>query len=135
VDAVKEQYYPVGNYEEEYMRWTTLWKERGQVVLGFTNTFHNLHTKMGIKDSEQHLVLKYHGALHRYIQTKWIFSTSHHSVLLIHMLLQSRINLSTRKIESSGLQILNNQSMIKTTLINSLPKTSPSHRKRRVTGR
>jgi hypothetical protein len=32
VDAVKEQYYPIGNYEDQYMRWTTLWKERGQVV-------------------------------------------------------------------------------------------------------
>jgi hypothetical protein len=32
VDAVKEQYYPVGNYEDQYMRWTTLWQERGQVV-------------------------------------------------------------------------------------------------------
>jgi hypothetical protein len=29
VDAVKEQYYPVGNYEEQYMRWTTLRQERG----------------------------------------------------------------------------------------------------------
>jgi hypothetical protein len=24
VDVVKEQYYPVGNYEDQYMRWTTL---------------------------------------------------------------------------------------------------------------
>jgi hypothetical protein len=24
VDAVKEQYYPVGKYEDQYMRWTTL---------------------------------------------------------------------------------------------------------------
>jgi hypothetical protein len=32
VDAVKEQYYPVGNYEDQYMRWTTLWQERGQEV-------------------------------------------------------------------------------------------------------
>jgi hypothetical protein len=29
VGAVKEQYYPVGNYEEQYMRWTTLRQERG----------------------------------------------------------------------------------------------------------
>ena len=29
VDAVKVQYYPVGNYEEQYMRWTTLRQERG----------------------------------------------------------------------------------------------------------
>jgi hypothetical protein len=27
VDAVKEQYYPVGNYEDQYMRWTTLRQE------------------------------------------------------------------------------------------------------------
>ena len=52
VDAVKEQYYPVGNYEDMYKRWTTLRQERGQVVLDFINTFHTLHTKLGIKDSE-----------------------------------------------------------------------------------
>jgi hypothetical protein len=52
VDAVKKQYYLVGNYEDPYMRWTTLWKERGQAVLKFTNTFHTFGTKMGIKDSE-----------------------------------------------------------------------------------
>jgi hypothetical protein len=73
VDAVKEQYYPVGNYEDQYMRWTTLRQERGQAVPKFTNTFHTLHTKLGIKDSERHLVLKYHGALHRYIQTEMDF--------------------------------------------------------------
>ena len=73
VDAVKEQYYPIGNYEEQYMRWTTLWQERGQEVSEFTNTFHTLRTKLGIKDSERHLVLKYHGALHRYIQTEMDF--------------------------------------------------------------
>jgi hypothetical protein len=73
VDAVKEQYYPVGNYEEQYMRWTTLRQERGQVVPEFTNTFHTLRTKLGIKDSERHLVLKYRGALHRYIQTEMDF--------------------------------------------------------------
>ena len=58
VDAVKKQYYPVGNYEEQYMRWTTLRQERDQAVLEFTNTFHTLRTKLGIKDSEQHLVMK-----------------------------------------------------------------------------
>jgi hypothetical protein len=73
VDAVKEQYYPVGNYEDQYMRWTTLRQERGQAVSEFTNTFHTLHTKLGIKDSERHLVLKYRGALHRYIQTEMDF--------------------------------------------------------------
>jgi hypothetical protein len=73
VDTVKEKYYPIGNYEDQYMRWTTLRKERGQAVLDFTNTFHTLRTKLGIKDSEQCLVLKYSGALHRYIQTEMDF--------------------------------------------------------------
>jgi hypothetical protein len=44
VDAVKEQYYPIGNYEDQYMRWTTLQQERGQAVSEFTNTFHTLRT-------------------------------------------------------------------------------------------
>jgi hypothetical protein len=73
VDAVKEQYYPFGNYEDQYMRWSTLRQERGQEVPEFTNTFHTLCTKLGIKDSERHLVLKYRGALHRYIQTEMDF--------------------------------------------------------------
>jgi hypothetical protein len=73
VDAVKEQYYPVDNYEDQYMRWTTLRQEKSQTVSEFTNTFHTLRTKLGIKDSERHLVLKYRGALHRYIQTEMDF--------------------------------------------------------------
>jgi hypothetical protein len=52
LDVVKEQYYLVGNYEDQYMRWTTLRQERGQSVLEFTNTFHALRTKLGIKDFE-----------------------------------------------------------------------------------
>jgi hypothetical protein len=55
------------------MRWTTLQQERGQAVLDFTNTFHTLRTKLGIKDFERHLVLKYRRALHRYIQTEMDF--------------------------------------------------------------
>jgi hypothetical protein len=76
VDAVKEKYYLVDTYEEQYMRWTTLWQEKSQTLSEFTNTFHTLHTlrtKMGIKYSERHLVLKYRGALHRYIQTEMDF--------------------------------------------------------------
>jgi hypothetical protein len=42
-------------------------------VPDFTNIFHTLGTKLGIKDSEKHLVLKYHGALHIYIQTEMEF--------------------------------------------------------------
>jgi hypothetical protein len=42
-------------------------------VLDFTNIFYTLRTKLGIKDSERDLVLKYHSALHRYTQTKMEF--------------------------------------------------------------
>jgi hypothetical protein len=74
-----------------------------------------------------------------YIDTsklKWIFWTSHHSVLLVDMLLKLSRNLSTRKNGISlGLQICNNQSMTKMALTNSLPKTIPSHRNGRVMGR
>jgi hypothetical protein len=73
MDAVKEKYCPVGNYDEKYMRWTTLHQERGQTLLEFTNIFHTFCTKLGIKHSKRNLVLKYHGALHRYIQTKMDF--------------------------------------------------------------
>jgi len=73
VDEVKEQFYHVGNYEDQYMRWTRLRQERGQAVSGFTNTFHTLRTKLGIKDSKRRLVLKYRRALHRYIQTEMDF--------------------------------------------------------------
>jgi hypothetical protein len=69
-DAIKELYYPIGSYEDHYTRWTTLHQERDQTVLDFTNIFHTLRTKLGIKESKRHLVLKYHGYLHRYIQTK-----------------------------------------------------------------
>jgi hypothetical protein len=55
------------------MGWTTLLQERDQTIPYFTNIFHTLCTKLGIKDSERHLVLKYRGCLHRYIQTKMEF--------------------------------------------------------------
>jgi hypothetical protein len=72
-DAIKERYYPIGSYDYLYTKWTTLWKERDQVVTEFTNIFHTFHTKLGIKYSEQHLVLKYFGALHKYIHTEMEF--------------------------------------------------------------
>jgi hypothetical protein len=50
--AIKEKYYPVGNYDDQYMRWTTLHQKRHQIVSEFTNTFDTLRTNMGIKESE-----------------------------------------------------------------------------------
>jgi hypothetical protein len=72
-DAIKEPYYLVGSYEDQYTRWTTLCQERDQTVPDFTNIFHTLCTKLGIKYFERHLVLKYYGCLHRYIQTEMEF--------------------------------------------------------------
>jgi hypothetical protein len=52
-------------------------QERDKAVPDFTNIFHTLHTKLGIIDSERHLVLKYRGVLNRYIYTKIELSTSY----------------------------------------------------------
>ena len=49
---IKEQYYHVRSYDDLYTKWTTMRQERDQAVLDFTNIFHTLHTKLGIKDSE-----------------------------------------------------------------------------------
>jgi hypothetical protein len=51
-DVIKEQYYLVGSYDDLYTIWTTLRQERYQIVPEFTNVFHTLHNKMGIKDFE-----------------------------------------------------------------------------------
>jgi hypothetical protein len=134
VDAVKEQYYPVGKYENQYMRWTTLRQERGQVVPKFINTFHTLCTKLGIKDSERHLVLKYHGALHRYIQTEMDFldiSSLGAAYRYAVKIEQKFKHQNKREFGSENPQ----QPKYDKDNPNSLPKTSPSHRKRRVTKR
>jgi hypothetical protein len=48
-------------------------QERDQAVPDFKNIFHTLRIKLGIKYLERHLVLKYRGALHRYIHTEMQF--------------------------------------------------------------
>jgi hypothetical protein len=67
IDAIKEQFYSIGSYDDLYTKWTTLQQERDQVVPEFTNIYHTLRTKMGIKYSERNMVLKYCSSLHRYI--------------------------------------------------------------------
>ena len=52
IDAVKEEFYPVRNYDDQYTRWMTLCQERDQIVLYYTNIFHTLHSKLGIRDSQ-----------------------------------------------------------------------------------
>ena len=63
----------MGSYEENYIQWTTLWQQRDEDVHELTNLFHTLCTKLGIKDSKKHLVLKYRGCLQRYIQEEMEF--------------------------------------------------------------
>ena len=67
IDAIREQYYLVGNYDDQYTNCTILCQERDQTVSEYTNKFHTLRTKLGIKYSERHLILKDHSGLHRYI--------------------------------------------------------------------
>ena len=73
IDVFKEQYYLVGNYDDQYTKWTILPQERHQMVSDYTNNFHTLRTKLGIKDSEWHLIMKYGTGLHRYIRTEMDF--------------------------------------------------------------
>jgi hypothetical protein len=63
----------VGSYEDKYIQWTTLRQQRDQDVHEMMNLFHTLRTKLGIKDSEKNLVLKYRICLHRYIQEEMEF--------------------------------------------------------------
>jgi hypothetical protein len=51
-DAIKEQYYPVGSYDDLHTKWTTLRQERDQVVPKLTNILHTLCTIQHIKDFE-----------------------------------------------------------------------------------
>ena len=67
IDAVREQYYPLGNHDDQYTKWTILCQERDQTVSEYTNNFHTLRIKLSIKDSEWHLILKYRSGLHWYI--------------------------------------------------------------------
>ena len=73
VDAIKEHNYPVGNSDDQYTKWTIMRQERDQTMSEYTKNFHTLCTKLGIKDSKRHLILKYRSGLHRYIRTEMDF--------------------------------------------------------------
>ena len=73
IDVVKEKYSPVEKYDDQYTKWTILRQERDQTVSEYTNKFHTLCTKLRIKDSERHLILKYRSGLHWYIRNKMDF--------------------------------------------------------------
>jgi hypothetical protein len=51
-DSIKEHYYSIGSYKDQYTRWTTLRQERDQTTPDFTNIFHTLRINLGIKYSK-----------------------------------------------------------------------------------
>ena len=63
----------MGSYEDKYIQWTTLRQQRDQDVHELMNLFHTLRIKLGIKELEKHVVLKYRSCLHRYIQEEMEF--------------------------------------------------------------
>jgi hypothetical protein len=69
----KEEYLLIGNYEDRYTKWTTLHQRKDQIMLEYNNAFHTMGIKLGIWDSEWHLVLKYHDILHKHIKIEMEF--------------------------------------------------------------
>ena len=48
IDVVREQYYTMGNYDDQYTKWTIMRQEREQMVSEDANNFHTLHTYQGL---------------------------------------------------------------------------------------
>ena len=63
----------MGSYEDKYIQSTMLWQQSDQDVHELMNLFDTLHTKFGIKDSKNYLVLKFRSCLHKYIQEEMEF--------------------------------------------------------------
>ena len=80
----------------------------------FTNVFHTLRTNLSIKDSKKHLVLKYHGFLHKYIQDEMEFLEISSLGTMYQYAIKSRT--LNRRSETLDLQI------------RSKGKASPNHR-------
>ena len=110
-------------------------KKRDQIVSEYTNNFHTLRTKLGIKDYERHLILKYRSGLHWYIQTEMDSSTSLHLDPLIGMLSKSRRNFDKRISETLDLHAHRRSKARETLAYKTQDKertTSPLHKQRRV---
>jgi hypothetical protein len=102
------------------MRWIKLRQEKSQTLSEFTNNFHILRRNLGIKDSEQHLVLKYRGALHGYIQTEMDFLNISSLGVAYRYVVKIEQKFRHQNKGNSGLQICYNQSTVKMALTNSL---------------
>jgi hypothetical protein len=87
----------------------------------FTNIFHILCTRLGIKESEWHLVLKYHGLFIGTSKPKRIFWTYSHWESLTDTFSKLNKSSSNKTCGSWGLQICNRKSMVRVSL-NCIPK-------------
>jgi hypothetical protein len=94
-----------------------------------------MRTHLGIKDSERHLVLKYHGALHRYIYMEMDFMDISSLSAAYRYLLKFRQKFNHHNKGEFRYANPQQPKNDKDGPNNSSPKTSPRHRKRRVTGR
>jgi hypothetical protein len=92
-NAIKEQYYHVGSYEEHYIKWTTYarkWTRQYQISPIFSIPCTPNWVSKTLSD------IRYSNTTIFWIDTfkqKWIFCTSHHWVRIIDMLSRSSINL------------------------------------------
>jgi hypothetical protein len=114
-------------------------QERDQAVPEFINIFHTLHSKLGIKDSEQHMVLQYHDSL--CIDTsrpKWNLCTSCPWAQPTDMSSKSS-RISNKRCDNLGLRTphIKSQEMANPThrinhrsKMDSINTTNPSHKKR-----
>ena len=96
-DDIKEQYNPLGSYDEKYIQYTMLRKQRDQDVHEVMKFFHTLCTNLGFKYSERNLVLKYYNYLHKHIQDEIEFlditslgMACHHAAKIEHKFKQKK---------------------------------------------
>jgi hypothetical protein len=139
-DAIKEQYYPVGSYDDLYTKWTTLRQERDQAVPDFTNIFHTLCTKMGIKDSRDIWCSSIVVLCIDTSRLKWNFWTSHPWARPTDMPSKLRRS-SNKRCDNLGRGTPHNKSQERVAPahrtkdrenMDSIRTTSPSHKQRRT---
>jgi hypothetical protein len=129
VDAIKEQYYPVGNYEDQYMRWTTPQQEKGPSSVRVHKYLPYLAHQAEYQILREKIGSKIPRDLHRYIQTEMDFLDISSLGVAYRYVVKTKKKFRHQNKRGLDLQILNNQSMINMSLTNNFLKTHLSHRK------
>ena len=99
IDVIKEQYYPVGNYDDQYTKWTILRQERDQT--NFILCGQSWVSKTPSGTSSWNIAVVYIGTS----ELRWTSSTSLHLDPPIGMLSKSRRNFDKRTSETLDLWI------------------------------